>query len=242
MGITKQISKMNRAEFILHLLFTAAYLGLSIYVQLAYVYSPMDIFVGGWGLAVVAFIGAGTLSPIFVMAFNKACKQNHFRSSCSKFTLYTLIALGCAIQLAFGVYVLISMGFNAYNVAENSMFDLMQAWDANAIARDTDYFQSYFECCGGLDGPQDWTVNVQQFSDYAEHFNATAKWPVPDGCLYYYEPDFPMEYYLQGLYYIALQISGPMDVLNQFMIFSIAILHLFLLLSLSQFHHLNSYF
>lgn len=151
-----------------HLLFTAAYLGLSIYVQLAYVYSPMDLLVGGWGLAVVAFIGAGTLSPIFVMAFNKASKQNHFRSSCSKFTLYTLIALGCAIQLAFGVYVLISMGFNAYNVAENSMFDLMQAWDANAIARDTDYFQNYFECCGGLDGPQDWTVNVQQFSDYAE--------------------------------------------------------------------------
>ena len=151
-----------------HLLFTAAYLGLSIYVQLAYVYSPMDILVGGWGLAVVAFIGAGTLSPIFVMAFNKAVKQDHFRSSCSKFTLYTLIALGCAIQLAFGAYVLISMGFNAESVAENSMFGLMQTWDANEIARDIDYFQWYFDCCGGLDGPQDWTANVQQFRDYAE--------------------------------------------------------------------------
>ena len=150
-----------------HLLFTAAYLGLSIYVQLAYVYGPMDILVGGWGLAVVAFIGAGTLSPIFVMVFDKAVRQNHFRSSCSKFILYTLIAAGCAIQLAFGVYVLINMGFNAWSYAAGSMNDLMQAWDATEVARDTDYFQSYFFCCGGVAGPSDWMANVEQFVDYA---------------------------------------------------------------------------
>ena len=127
----------------------------------------MDILVGGWGLAVVAFIGAGTLSPIFVMVFDKAVRQNHFRSSCSKFILYLLIALGCAIQLAFGVYILINMGFNAYSYASASMFDLMQAWDATEVARETDYFQMYFECCGGTAGPSDWMAQVKQFADYA---------------------------------------------------------------------------
>merc|ERR1712168_654799 len=142
--ITRQIKEMNRAEFILHLLFTAAYLGLSIYVQLAYVYSPMDILVGGWGVAMVAFISAGTLSPLFVMVFNKMVRQNQFRGSCSKFILYSLIALGCAIQLAFGVYVLVGVGFNAYSTAEASMMDLMQNWDGNEIGRDTDFFPKLF--------------------------------------------------------------------------------------------------
>ena len=151
-----------------HLLFIVAYLGLGIYVQLVYVYGPMDMLVDGQGIAVVAFINAGTLCPIFVMAFTKKIKENDFRNSFSKIILVTVIALGCITQLAFGIYALIHYGFHAWGAAHDSMRAQMLAWDANEIAKDTDYFQNYFECCGAIDGPSDWIGMSQAFQDYAK--------------------------------------------------------------------------
>ena len=151
-----------------HLLFIVAYIGLGIYVQLAYVYGPMDMLVDGQGIAVVAFINAGTLCPVFVMAFTKKIKENDFRNSFSKFILVTIIALGCITQLAFGIYVLIHYGFHAWGAAHDSMRAQMLAWDGNEIAKDTDYFQNYFECCGAIDGPSDWIGMSQTFRDYAK--------------------------------------------------------------------------
>ena len=151
-----------------HLLFTLAYLGLGIYVQLAYVYGPMDILVDGHGNAVAAFITAGTFLPAIVMAFTQKIKKGNFRNSFSKFMLFTFIALGFLTQLAFGIYVLIHYGFHAWGAAHDSMRAQMLAWDANEIARDTDYFQNYFECCGAIDGPSDWIGMSQTFRDYAK--------------------------------------------------------------------------
>ena len=151
-----------------HLLFTLAYLGLGFYVQLAYVYGPMDILVDGHGTAVAAFINAGTFFPIFVMAFTKKIEKGSFRNSFLKCMLFAFITLGFITQLAFGIYVLIHYGFHAWGAAHDSMRAQMLAWDANKIARDTNYFQSYFECCGAIDGPSDWIGMSQNFRDYAK--------------------------------------------------------------------------
>ena len=44
---------------------------------------------------------------------------------------------------------------------------VMQQWDAQQIARDTDFMQNYYECCGNVDY-KDWKNNVAQFQDYAQ--------------------------------------------------------------------------
>ena len=128
----------------------------------------MDILVDGHGIAVAAFITAGTCFPIFVMVFTQKIERGNFRNSLSKFILFTIIALGFLTQLAFGIYVLIHYGFHAWGAAHDSMRAQMLAWDANEIARDTDYFQNYFECCGAIDGPSDWIGMSQTFRDYAK--------------------------------------------------------------------------
>ena len=54
--------------------------------------------------------GAVTLQKKCSCPHNTIIRTRPYCGSCSKFILYTLIALGCAIQLAFGVYVLIMIG------------------------------------------------------------------------------------------------------------------------------------
>ena len=101
---------MSCLETTLHCLFVAAYMGLGLYIQLAYIYTPLNIICGGWGLALLIFTCTGSMSPIFVMIFERMTKRNQFRSMCGKLILFMLIAAGCTIQIAFGSYMLATAG------------------------------------------------------------------------------------------------------------------------------------
>ena len=69
---------------------------------------------------------------------------------------------------------------------------VMQQWDAQSVALEIDFMQNYYECCGNVEY-KDWTNNVAQFDDFAEHYNSTAEYPVTDGCLVDYDPQYPRE-------------------------------------------------
>ena len=99
-------------ETTLHCLFIAAYMGLSLYIQLAYIYTPLNLISGGWGLALLFFTCAGSMSPIFVMIFDRMTKRDQFRSMCGKLTLFILIAAGLCVQIAYGSYMLVTAGKN----------------------------------------------------------------------------------------------------------------------------------
>ena len=94
----------------LHCLFVAAYMGLGLYIQLSYIYTPLNIICGGWGLALLIFTCTGSMTPIFVMIFDRMVKHNQFRSVCGKMVLFILIAAGCTVQIAFGSYMLATAG------------------------------------------------------------------------------------------------------------------------------------
>ena len=110
-------------------------------------------------------IGVGIFNPMFVMAFSNAIRKNYFRSSCSKYLAYTLIGLACFAQGAFGTHVLIHYGLHAWGAAFDIMRFQMLSWNIN---NDADYLQSYFECCGAVDGPSDWLGMVDSFRNHAK--------------------------------------------------------------------------
>ena len=125
----------------------------------------MDIVFGaGVYIALPILTLAGIFNPIFVMAFSRGIEKDHFRSSLSKYMFYTLIGLAIFAQLAFATYVLIHYGLHALGAARDLMRFEMDTWNING---DTDYLQSYFQCCGRLGGPSDWN-GIDSFRYHAK--------------------------------------------------------------------------